>query len=271
MQNILSNLHTHSTFCDGKNSPEEVVNKAIEKNFHSLGFSSHGYTSFDLRYCMQDTEGYIAEINRLKSKYKDKIEIYLGVEEDAFMPVDRNKFEYIIGSCHYYLVNGTYYPIDSSPAHFQKCLEVFAYDAVAMANAYYPVFCDYIAKRKPDIIGHFDLITKFDEMGKNSLFLQNAKYNEIAKKYALIAAQSGCLFEVNTGAISRGYRTKPYPNEDLLYALKQEDAKLILSSDSHQVEMLDSYFEETKKYLWDIGFRKIYALLGGKFQPYSLR
>ena len=221
MQAILSNFHTHSTFCDGKNTPEEIVRFAIDNHFTSLGFSSHGYTSFDLRYCMQNTEGYIAEIQRLKEKYRDKIEIYLGVEEDAYMPVARENFDYIIGSCHYYCVDGQYYSIDGSPAHFQQCLDLFQYDAVAMANAYYPVFCEYILKRKPDIIGHFDLITKFDEIGEKSLFLQNAKYHEIAEKYVRIAAQSQCLFEVNTGAISRGYRTKPYPNENLLHILKK--------------------------------------------------
>ena len=46
---MLSNLHTHSTFCDGRNTPEQVVTAAIEQGFDSVGFSSHGYTSFDLR------------------------------------------------------------------------------------------------------------------------------------------------------------------------------------------------------------------------------
>ena len=38
---IKTNYHTHSTFCDGKNTPEEMVLKAIEDNFDILGFSSH--------------------------------------------------------------------------------------------------------------------------------------------------------------------------------------------------------------------------------------
>ena len=27
------NLHTHTTFCDGKNTPEEMITWAIDKNF----------------------------------------------------------------------------------------------------------------------------------------------------------------------------------------------------------------------------------------------
>lgn len=41
---MLANFHTHSTFCDGKNTPEEIVLAALEKGFVSIGFSSHGYT-----------------------------------------------------------------------------------------------------------------------------------------------------------------------------------------------------------------------------------
>ena len=35
----ISNLHTHTNYCDGKNSIEENIKYAIEKEFISLGFS----------------------------------------------------------------------------------------------------------------------------------------------------------------------------------------------------------------------------------------
>ena len=111
---MLSNLHTHTTFCDGKNTPEEMVLSAIEKGFCSLGFSGHSYTPFDTSYCMDDTKGYIAEIARLKEKHKNDIEIYSGVEEDSAVPVAREDFRYIIGSAHYVLLGGKYYPVDST-------------------------------------------------------------------------------------------------------------------------------------------------------------
>ena len=67
---MLSNLHTHTLFCDGKSSAEEVVLSAIKKGFSSIGFSGHGYTNFDLTYCMKDMDAYIKKILRLKKKYK---------------------------------------------------------------------------------------------------------------------------------------------------------------------------------------------------------
>ena len=38
---IKQNLHTHSLYCDGKDSFEEMIQTAIEKEFTILGFSSH--------------------------------------------------------------------------------------------------------------------------------------------------------------------------------------------------------------------------------------
>ena len=266
---MLCNLHTHTTFCDGKNTPEEVVLSAIEKGFDSLGFSGHGHMGFDTTYCMTDTEGYINAVNALKEKYKGKIQIYLGVEEDAYCPANRTDFDYIIGSCHYLPFNGEKYPVDSNPDCFRRCLELYEYDAVRLAHAYYAPFCDYICSRKPDVVGHFDLVTKFDEL-ENALFLENPAYHTVAERYMRQAAASGCLFEVNTGAISRGYRTTPYPQENLLRVLREEECGILLSSDSHSADTLAFGFAEAKALLKDIGFTHTWILKNSVFVKTAL-
>ena len=265
----IHSYHVHSTFSDGKNTPEEIVLAAIEKGFVSIGFSDHGFTGYDLRYCMKDQTGYINEIKRLKEAYRSQIQIYLGIEEDAFDPVHRNDFDYVIGSCHYIQKDGAYYPIDSGPDYFKKCLAVFGDDPLVFADAYYCSFCQYITFRKPDIVGHFDLITKYDEIG-GSLFLENEKYHKISVKYMEEAINSGCIFEVNTGAIARGLRTTVYPFENLLHVLKKNNAPIILSSDSHSIDILDFSFLETKKYLKDLGFRKLTVLCNNSFRNCDL-
>lgn len=262
---MLANYHTHTTYCDGKNTPEEFVLYAIEKGISSIGFSGHGYTPFDLRYCMKDTVGYIEEISRLKNKYGEKIEIYCGVEEDAFSYVNREKFDYIIGSSHYFNINNVYYPIDSNYNYFKKCLEVFDYDVIKLSEVYYKTFVGYIKNRKPDIVGHFDVITKFDEIDTQR-FLNNSQYLRIAQKYIKIATQADVIFEMNTGAMSRGIRKTPYLGENLLYILKTQGGKVILSSDCHSVEMLDYCFDEMEYILRDVGFNCVYELYKGEFR-----
>ena len=61
---IKSNFHTHSTFCDGKNTPEEMVEVAIEKKIDILGFSSHSMYPFssDWHIPSNSHEEYIREI-----------------------------------------------------------------------------------------------------------------------------------------------------------------------------------------------------------------
>ena len=52
---MLANFHTHSTFSDGKDEPEEIIKYAIECGFDALGFSDHAFMDHDRRYCMKDT------------------------------------------------------------------------------------------------------------------------------------------------------------------------------------------------------------------------
>lgn len=260
---MLSNFHTHTTKSDGKNTPEEIVKVAIEKGLKSIGFSDHGYTEFDLSYCMKDTDGYIDEITRLKTLYKGQIGVYLGVEEDAFHQVDRKRFDYIIGSAHYVKIDGEYFSVDGFQGNVEKCLGLCGGDPVKLADVYYKAFCDYIVCRKPDIIGHFDLITKFDK--QLNLFLKDKKYLALSEKYFTFALTSGSLVEVNTGAIARGYRTSPYPSENLLRITLKNGNGVILSSDTHNTDNLTFGFEQAIQLLKEVGFKQIYTISNGKF------
>lgn len=265
-----SNLHTHTTFCDGKNTPEEMVLAALERNFDVLGFSGHGYASFGLRYCMKDTEGYRAEILRLKEKYRRDIRIFLGVEEDVMAPVDRSGFDYIITSSHSFYEEGEYYAIDSGYDYFKRCLALFSGDIPRMAETYFDCFCRGLRERKPDVIGHFDLLTKFDEKGETPALLSHPEYRRIAALAAEQAAKSGAVFEVNTGAMARGHRTAAYPSDEILLVLKKLGARLTLTSDCHQAEKLDYGFAETRDRLRDLGFRQLYHLTPEGFRPFDL-
>lgn len=265
---MLTNFHTHSTFCDGCSTVEEMVQAAIEKNFCAIGFSGHGYDPTS-SYSIQDTKGYIAEVKRVRALYGDRIQIYLGIEEESTCWANRADYDYIIGSSHKFYVDGKAYDVDGSPEEFDVCLSLFDGDELKMAETYFSELCAYVLKRKPDIVGHFDLLTKFEERGSSSFF-SKPEYHRIAEKYLTDALKSGCVFEVNTGAISRGYRTSPYPHERLLHVMKKNDTKVILTSDCHNAKDLDCYFEESKQLLRDVGIRKLYTIYNHKWITYSI-
>ncbi len=247
---IKSNYHTHTNFCDGKNTPEDVVKEAIERGFDIIGFSAHAYTPTDSLWCLKKEreEEYAKEIMRLKEAYKDKIKIMAGLELDYYSEVDTSWCDFTIGSVHYVYKNGKYYGIDSSPELFQKIIdEAFGGDVYAFVEEYYRLVGDVYNKTKCDIIGHFDLITKFNENGE-FFDTENPRYKEAVRSALAKLLPENIPFEVNTGAISRGYRTEPYPAKDILELIAKENGSVIINSDSHQKETIDFYFDEAKSY-----------------------
>ncbi len=244
---IRFNLHTHTNFCDGLNTPEELVKMAIEKGFSYLGFSGHAYTPFDTRYCMslENTERYKEEIFNLKYRYRDKIKIFCGLEYDYYSECETKDFDFLIGSVHYLKINGEYYSIDSSLNHFLDVLKVLNNDMNAFIERYYETMSKM---PKVDIIGHFDYVTKFngtgeyfDENDPSYLKVVDASLEKLMKKNR--------VFEVNTGSLARGLRNSPYPNKNVMDMIIEKGGNFILSSDCHKAEFLDCAFDDVlKKY-----------------------
>ena len=244
---ILSDLHIHSSFSDGADTPEEIVLYAIEKKMERIGFSDHSYTEFDLSYCMKKEviEAYKAEILRLKEKYKDKISILLGIEQDFYSEEPTDDYDYIIGSVHYIKSGDSYIPIDDSA----ECLinaanTYFGGDIYALCEVYF----DTVSKiRNADIIGHFDLVTKFNEQAP--LFDEkNSRYITAYERALDVLIKTGIPFEINMGAISRGYRKTPYPSPDIIEYIKKRGGKIVLSSDAHRKEAIMLDFQKYSGY-----------------------
>ena len=241
-----SDLHVHSTFSDGKSTPEEIVLSAIEKGMSKVGISDHSYTLFDESYCInkEKISEYISTVNALKEKYKNDIEILLGIEQDYYSESSTEVYDYIIGSVHYIKVSDEYIPVDESSDILLNAVEMhFNGNIYSLIEEYYNTVADVINKTNANIIGHFDLITKFNE--NNKMFDEtNERYINAYKKAADALLDSKALFEINTGAISRGYRTIPYPSNDIYAYLKKNGAKFILSSDSHHKDTLCYDFDK---------------------------
>ncbi len=244
---IKADFHVHTTFCDGKNTPEEMVEAAISLGMTSLGFSVHSYTDFDTSYCIKKEKvaDYIEEITHLKEKYSGKIRILCGIERDLYANKPEESFDYTIGSLHYVKKNGVYYTVDESAECLKKAInEAWQGNAAAFA-------CDYFAEVSrmgevsPDIIGHLDLITKFDEV--EPIFdVSDPAYIAAAKGAVDALLPLGVPFEINTGAISRGYRKTPYPAPFLLAYILEKGGKVILSGDVHAASGLLCAFEEAE-------------------------
>ena len=242
-------LHVHTTFSDGANSPEEMVRAAVAMGLSAIGFSDHAHTPFDESWCMAADAAarYRAEISRLKAAYAGSIEILCGIEQDLYSDTPAEGYDYVIGSVHYILKDGVYLPVDESP-ELLRCAadEHFGGDIYALCEAYYDAVRQVPEKTGATILGHFDLITKFSE--RVPLFDPgHPRYVRAWQSAAQALLERGLPFEINTGAMSRGWRTSPYPAADIRDDLRARGARFLLSGDSHSAESLCHCFEEYEK------------------------
>ncbi len=240
-----ADFHVHTTFCDGENTAEEMVQAAIEKGFSVLGFSGHAPMPFETDFSMSE-EGavrYRKEIARLREKYRDRIRIYCGVEQDYFSEASADGYDFVIGSVHYVKKDGCHLCIDDTRERLVDAAEKhYGGDMLAVAEDYYATVRDLVRKTGADVIGHFDLITKFNEDG--TLFSAgHPRYRAAWQSAASALLPYGIPFELNTGAMSRGYRAAPYPSEEILRYLALHGGCGLLSSDSHRAQSLGFGFD----------------------------
>ncbi len=258
----LQNLHTHTTYCDGRDTPVEMIESAIAQGFESIGFSGHGFTFYSPAppMSLEGTEEYKKEITALKKTFEGKIDLFLGLEFDMYSGVDLEGYDYLLGACHYLKMGEKYIGFDRSADVVQGVIDTeFSGDGMAFAKEYYRQLSSLADYGKFDILAHFDLVTKNIE--KIPYFDINSKeYLDAA--FGAISALKGKIpfFEVNTGAISRGYRTTPYTTLPILREFKRQGYGAVISSDCHDARHLMTGFDIAKEMLNEAGFTEKYIL-----------
>lgn len=269
-----SNLHTHTTFCDGKNTPEEMVQTAISLGMCSIGFSGHAELPFDDcdSWCMSGDRlfNYRKEILSLKEKYVDSIEIALGIEQDYFSPSRSESYDYVIGSVHYVKPQGVPVAVDVDPEGFLNDIErYYGGDTLSLAKDYFSLVSEVISVTNCDIVGHFDLLTKFNEQ-YGYLDEDNARYQSLAIEALDAVLASDPLIEMNTGAMARGRRSVPYPPRFLCQRIAEKKGRMIITSDAHMASKLLYGFEEAVEYARSCGLRSLWVYKNGEFQEFSI-
>lgn len=261
------NLHTHTTFSDGKDQMEDMVKRAIELGFDGIGISDHAVMEFPLSWTMTEekVKGNLVEIRALQKKYDGVIPIYCGLENDLFSRQDMTPYDYVIGSCHCIEINGEIIEFDGKKEHVKSAIDrLFSGNGLDYAKCYYDTFVNLADSKRIDIVGHADLLTKHCENAE--LFDCDCKaYKDIALNAIRRVFERCQVFEVNTGAIARGYRTTPYPAPFIMQELKNLGAKMIISSDCHDKNFLDCEFDKALAYVKGFGFDKIYKFNGKEF------
>ena len=136
---IKCDYHIHTNLCDGKNSPKEMVDAAVNMGLKTIGFSGHGYAGVEGVFGMTESnqQKYIETIQALRIKYADRIRILCGIEQEGLAGKPVEDFDYVIGSVHYVEKDGIYFDVDRSRAYLDKVVaEHFEGDIYNFCEAY---------------------------------------------------------------------------------------------------------------------------------------
>ncbi len=278
------NFHTHSTFCDGKNSPEEMILAAIEKGFSALGFSSHCMYPIDPKfYTPEDSiwhippeniKSYSTEILRLKEKYAEKIKIYLGFEADYFespeigsaIPHKQNfsdfSPDYLIGAVHFVNTEKGFFNVDNKTEVVKENL-IKLYSKPDGTIDGKKATCDYFeAERLMLKKGNFDIIAHADLIRIRNTVLhffseEESWYKEQLKETAKAIAKAGVIAEINTGAIARGNMDDTYPSHNFLELLYENGVPVCINSDAHTTSNLDAAFDRAAENARRAGYTEL--------------
>ena len=258
-------VHTHADFCDGKNTLAEMAAAAYDAGVRYYGVSCHSHTPIpqdEGAVLPGDMTAYRRAVLELRAEYAGRMEVLLGLEWDSQSDVTPEGFDYWIGSVHYQAGNGRFYAADWGEEHFTACRdELFGGDALAVAEGYFREVCR-VAEKKPPILGHLDLITKLN--GGSRFFDEDSPRYKAAALEALHAADpAATLLEINTGGVSRGYRTAPYPALFLLREWRRMGGRIILTSDAHSADTVVYGYGQSAALAKAAGFAKSTLLTRG--------
>ncbi|MBK3515711.1 histidinol-phosphatase [Carboxylicivirga marina] len=275
-----TNYHGHCDYCDGQGTIEDCIKKAIELKMDGIGISSHAPVPFPTDWTMPayKLDNYLKEIEELKAKYADQIDVYKALEVDYIPGLASPKHEkivaanldYCVGSVHYIgqMNDGTHWAVDAPADEFNKGLnETFNGDIKRAACRYYELQREMLEQATPDIIGHMDKIKMHNLTF--GLFDENEQWylDEVNKTLAVIKAK-GVIVEVNTKAYYRDGHLFPGPEH--FAKIKELNIPITINSDAHHPDKLVNAFEEVEEMLLKAGFTHFVELVEGKWQEVAI-
>ena len=158
--------------------------------------------------------------------------------------------------------DGVYIYVDYGTEPFKWAAdEIYHGDYMGIVRDYFKEEARIVAETDCDIVGHFDLLLKFNE--KERFFDESSYQYKTARDRALEqifrdfrSKGRAPVFEINTGAMARGYRSVPYPSPETLRLIREMGGQIVINSDCHKAELLDYGFGEAVDEAKNAGFRE---------------
>ena len=263
------NLHQHTHFSDGKETPEKFVEQAIKLGFSAIGFSEHSPLPFDNPFSLKEEniDQYIRQTEELKVNYKDKLKVYRALEMD-FVPGmsedfdywrNRCQVDYLIGSIHLVKPDGTNHLWFTDGPDYkvydQGIQDYFGGDVKKAVKQFYHQTNTMIESQKFEILGHFDKIKMHN---RDRFFTDTEKwYRDLVNETLKLIKEKELIVEINTRGLYKKRSNELFPDGYALLKVKEMGIPIVLSSDAHHPLELNMLFDETIAKLTHLGFKEV--------------
>ena len=276
---MLADYHVHTEFSDDSAYPmEDVVKDAIRLGLDEICITDHvDYgvkvdrdSGKEILYrhgkplVNVDYPRWAAELERLQSLYGDRLTIKMGMEfgvqvhtipqfEALFR---RYPFDFIILSIHQ-VEDKEFWTQDFQEGRTQR----------EYNNRYYEEMLNVVKAYKDySVLGHMDLIKRYDEAG----IYPFEKVKPIIAEILKIVIADGKGIEVNTSSHRYGLSDST-PSQELLCLYRDLGGKIVtIGSDSHAPAHLGTYIVDAKEQLKALGFRNFYTYTKMEPVPHHL-
>jgi histidinol phosphatase-like PHP family hydrolase len=206
-------LHMHSKYSDGKNTPEEMIEAAIDIGYEAVAITDHVWKTSAW------VPAYAAHLETLKKKYESKIRLYSGIEAKVISlqgDIDADpSFD-----AHVDLVLGSIHRIPNQEGFFSKA-DLERVPKQQIVENWLVAFCRMLENPRVDIIAHPLSELKGFGVGEDELPMR-----EISDRIA----GSNKIMEYNVR-----YNTM---DEQVIQQTRDRGVHFLISSDSHTVKDL---------------------------------
>ncbi len=246
---MIIDLHNHTPLCNhAEGKPNEYIKAAIKKGINIFGFSDHAPMSFDPEYRMSanQLQDYFKEIESLKDRHNNQIEILTGLEVDYLPKFHDEKvlnadIDYLIGSVHFLQDWGFDNPEFIGRYEREDIDEIW--------RLYFREIESMAKSRLFQIVGHIDLIKVF------KFFPKHTKIEDLVEPSLKAIKESGMAIEIN-GAGYRKPVAEPYPSFSILQMVYDMDIPITFGSDAHSPEQVGKYLQKIMSEAKKIGFKE---------------
>ncbi len=236
--------HMHTPLCGhAEGEPAAYVKHAIKVGLEEIGFSDHAplLTHKDPTITMDHSQVSIYHhmIESVKKEYEDQLTVRVGIEAD-FIPgyEDLTKkmlamypYDYVIGSVHFIAEWGFDDPI--------QLKEWKKKDVNTVYRQYYKLLRKSALSRMFDILGHVDLVKKFD-------FKPTEDMMEEVEENARIFKKTGVVVEINSSGLRKPVK-EIYPSLAHLQMYARHNVPITFGSDAHTPQDVGKDFDKSRE------------------------